>query len=431
MNGVRLSRAVGFRRMCWSALLLGALSGCNDETSICTAGGASAADYQLSPSGEVVAVVDPVLFDKVFDWQDSGTPAGSQNFECLVNYFTQRYSNDVDMLLVVLNISRADFLERSTRRVVSNFTVTQRVFDSGIGLQSIPLSSQVGGAALRSFSFFGVREGIEAGPALHELAHNWAAYLDGPESLLAQVSASPVAHWGFTSVGGALGGWDPQTLEPLAVDRFRVCSPSPFERFSPAGYANDNIPYAPLELYLMGLIPADEVPPIEVAINPVVSSSDGQCSEIYADGMETVTIDEIVADNGARVPAAEEAPTQFQLGVMLISDHYLDEQEWQYYEEALLCLEASGSCGRLVEGVTSIAGQQPIFIPLSFYEATGGRAELQFEQLEELPSSESTNSTDSGTLKQSRRRGSGEWQVVECPLNEQPADDGGESCSAG
>ena len=67
-----------------------------------------------------------------------------------------------------------------------------------------------------------------------------------------------------------------------------------------------------LELYLMGLLPASEVPPFFLLENTqfVERTEDGR--QIYTAGSRMdITIDDVIAHNGPRVPAFEDAPKEF------------------------------------------------------------------------------------------------------------------------
>ena len=357
------------------------VAGCSDQ--ICP--DRPPAMIHRAPNGRAVAFVDRQLFANIHDWLERAERDPATSFDCLLNDFTAAFSNDVDMIFLVMNQSRSEFIERRRRDVISNFTSSQRIFETGIGTLPRSPVATVGPPGMRCYSFFGVREGLTTGPSLHELAHAWCAYLDGPPSLAVQLDAEPAGHWGFTSVGGALGGWDPQSLEDLGAGQYRVCGPSQLESFSPQGYANNTIPYAPLELYLMGLIAAEEVPDIEVAINPVLTTREGSCATFVADEIERVTIGDIVSANGARNPANQDAQKHFTLALVVISPEPLTTSEWQFYEDAVVCMESTAPCGDAITGINQ-AGEFSQFVPLTFFQATGGRASLRFATLD--PTSE-------------------------------------------
>ena len=61
-------------------------------------------------------------------------------------------------------------------------------------------------------------------------------------------AASP--HWGWTSVGGQLGGFEKSTLKNLAGDLYQANNGEPGAKHF-FGYANggNSIPYADWELY--------------------------------------------------------------------------------------------------------------------------------------------------------------------------------------
>lgn len=339
--------------------------------------------YQTSPSGRAVALVDPQILANVFNWLEQAEADPETSFDCLIDYFTARFSNDVDIIFLIMNQSRDDFLERSEHKVISNFTASQRIFETGIGTPRRPLRSAVGPPSMRSYSFFGVLESLTAGPSLHEIAHAWSAYLDGPTSLATQTGRTPTGHWGFSSVGGVLGGWDPDTLQILGDSEYRVCGPTEFEEFAPQGYANNNIPYSPLELYLMGLLPAEQVPDIQVATNPVVTEQQGSCVRFVADALETVRMEDIITANGLRLPSANDSQKHFNIALAIISENPLNDGEWEFYEQAMICMESTALCDQMVTGVTP-RGQEIEFVPLNFFQATGGRASIRFVTLQEI-----------------------------------------------
>ena len=98
----------------------------------------------------------------------------------------------------------------------------------------------------------------------HEIGHYWGVFLDTSFGFGVGTTYNSRVHWGYAGVNGILGGFDPTTLscqtplgaapmdcEPTANGRYRYS----VESFSPGG---NDLPYALLELYLMGLAAADE-----------------------------------------------------------------------------------------------------------------------------------------------------------------------------
>ncbi|MBE0502354.1 MAG: hypothetical protein IBX47_13045, partial [Desulfuromonadales bacterium] len=134
----------------------------------------------------------------------------------------------------------------------------------------------------------------------HEIAHRWGARIsyrlpDGSDSdaLLGMGGA----HWSYLlNTGGSL----------MYGNNWQDNGDGTFTSLKP------NANFSPLDLYLMGLIDKDQVPPMLLIANPSISP------EQYTDTGETisgtplyVTIDDIIAAMGERVPNSATAPKSF------------------------------------------------------------------------------------------------------------------------
>lgn len=91
--------------------------------------------------------------------------------------------------------------------------------------------------------------------------------------------------------------------------------------------AGEEVAYSPLDLYLMGFLPPEEVAPFFLIEDP--SGLDGSAAsspEYYATGrdqsaggtMLTITVDDVIRAEGARSPAAADSPTAFRMAVILL-----------------------------------------------------------------------------------------------------------------
>ena len=145
------------------------------------------------------------------------------------------------------------------------------------------------------------------GPSLHEIMHRWANYLVGPAE----------AHWGFSSANGQLGGFDNATLQDLGDGRYAA-------DFSIGGTSRA---YSPIELYLAGYLPPEEVPDLLVAEDAEWVTQEGRIAEtsegyqmFTVERWRTYTIDDIVALDGPRVPAWNESQHHFRAAVVLLTD---------------------------------------------------------------------------------------------------------------
>lgn len=85
--------------------------------------------------------------------------------------------------------------------------------------------------------------------------------------------------------------------------------------------------FSPLELYIMGLIPPADVPPIHILHNPNYTDPNHVTCRSYT----TVTIADIMsAEGGGRVPAYPNAQTAFQCAFVFVSDQSFTEAEFAF-----------------------------------------------------------------------------------------------------
>ena len=163
---------------------------------------------------------------------------------------------------------------------------------------------------------------------------------------------------GFVEGGGYLGGWYPGTLEEVGGGLWLAPS------YRPSGTASIH-PYSPLELYLMGLLPPDSVPPFQVAEDAgwVIPS----VGLFRASGIKTVTVGDLIATHGPRVPGFPEAPREFRGVYVVVSSTPLD----------------AGTRNSVDENLADLArpGPRELRSFPNFWEATEGRGRLIFEGL--------------------------------------------------
>lgn len=163
---------------------------------------------------------------------------------------------------------------------------TPEVSEIAPNLRSIILVSQAG-------------NGNFGGPLLHELLHE-----HGP-MLKPIYSYAGGNHWGVTGVDGNLGGFEPETLQCVSPEgatppdcdvvegRYEVFM-EPFGRVANMMGMGE---YAPLELYLLGLVGPDEVPPIPVFEGAREISG----RHFSVTGVRELTIEEIIEETGGGV----------------------------------------------------------------------------------------------------------------------------------
>lgn len=402
-----------YRALLFGLAIIRTVSGCGwVPTQVCAP--RTNEDVQVSPSRRAVAFVDPDAHASIVD--ASAIP----DLNCAVDGYLSRFTTRPEGLAFVLDfedrvVTRSRLVhergfhffgdlsgdrtpeeitgyERAVREAkeiedqlppqpIWAFNARYRDLETGTGGGDNATCSSDCPDFLRGYFFLPTKEDLVAGRLLHEFAHFWAAHLAGPSSLADQLRAHN-GHWGFTSVGGQLGGWRPGTLLSFGDEWYAA-------KAAPAGRAINRLPYAPLELYLMGLAPPGEVEPLQVAVNVSDVSSDEHNGQIFrADRIDTVTIDDIVAANGPRTPAYSDAPREFTLALIVIADHRFSDAEWDFYERAMDFLETDDDADLLsLFPEQEYPGQNDVWtyysghgeVPLlNFFSATRGRGRLRF-----------------------------------------------------
>jgi len=193
----------------------------------------------------------------------------------------------------------------------------------------------------------------------HEIGHTWSAYVGFDSGLL---HPDRPFHWTEnTDIGGIMSEYivppNNQNVSEYSTGTYYLQAnvDGTFQMYdAQSDKANDV--YAPLELYLMGLVPPEEVPPVNVLINPDYSNPE----MVTAEQINTYTIQDIIAQSdSARIPAYPEAQKAFNIGFIFFSD-----QEFSPAELAWGSMVARGFSAQESVGVNN------------FYTATGGRATL-------------------------------------------------------
>jgi MYXO-CTERM domain-containing protein len=167
-----------------------------------------------------------------------------------------------------------------------------------------------------------------------ELGHAWLAFVyyqqDGVGDWRTDMLGRSNAHWSFyMNTGGS----------PVQGHEWNDNGDGTF-----TAVKQDIYEYSDLDLYLMGLLPADMVAPWFVLDDPsnCVDSAlpDGSCAEpdgflFEADSYTVnatrrdITIDDVIAVEGPRMPAFGEAPDSYDVSFILVTraDEVLDENQ--------------------------------------------------------------------------------------------------------
>jgi hypothetical protein len=187
--------------------------------------------------------------------------------------------------------------------------------------------------------------GGESSPPLeHELAHYWANHLDPSLGFGVDATQNYGSHWGMTSVHGQLGGFDENAFfcvdPPDAVPP--NCTPESdgtmLFRFGPfAPHVNRSADYAPLELYLMGLVPKEEVQDrflvVEgAAFSETVVDPDTGDYLIAGAGVGEIQFSDVVALHG-EVPLKPEEDRHYRAAFVVVSESPASEEQLAFVSE--------------------------------------------------------------------------------------------------
>lgn len=237
--------------------------------------------------------------------------------------------------------------------------VSNDVFGTGI----LPYSSASlfgNPKKLQGFMHLPSTSGLSNGPSLHEYMHAWG-------NNMASIPSIAAGHWGASNIGGQLGGWQPNSLESLGNNRYRAKDPSTGEIGSWGGFANggNGLPYSKFELYLMGLIDANEVGH-DIKIARDFAWVDQNTGVFSASSITSSTMDEIIAAEGRRSPGKSESQKSFRSLYLILTDKPLTNSEWVKVDEDAYKFALKGDDGSSL---------------FNFWEGTGGRASMQMDGL--------------------------------------------------
>lgn len=136
--------------------------------------------------------------------------------------------------------------------------------------------------------------------------------------------------------------------------------------------------FSPIELYLAGFIPADEVPDLWVALDGHWLNDEDRANFYIETGIvgrpfratqvRTYTIEDIIAQHGPRVPSVAQSQKHFRAAVV----HLIDDDHPTTSE---LINQISKDVSRFASKVISENGHT------NFYKATGGRGTITMDGL--------------------------------------------------
>ena len=242
----------------------------------------------------------------------------------LVQDIYQRFDDDYDFIILLLN-------EPSIPENLSYYGRLIGVSNSieGIGLNSYNFSSEYGSSGkLKALIQMTGLEYLKYGPALHELAHQWANFALPTHSVSSTgtnlTSFLFGSHWGFTggNTKGQLGGFEQSSLVDNGQNSYSV---GEFGTFANGG---NGVPYNDLELYLMGMLPISEVGDFDMITNITALDIVSSTFSFSAEDRTTFTPESLEELLGQREPSFEDSQKDFKVLAIVLTDNPLSEEEW-------------------------------------------------------------------------------------------------------
>ena len=283
----------------------------------------------------------------------------STDLKVITNHIYQYFQDEYDFIFIV---SDNDVLPSGVGYYGRFYGVSNDI--SGIGMNIYDYSGGYGSAGkLKGVMHFPYRGGIESGPTLHELAHNWGNFI---------LDTGLPSHWNSTgfSSRGQLGGYDNNSF---AVESGDIVNGGTFSADSFGTFANggNGLAYNDVELYLMGMISKDEVGTVQVATNPADTTGAEWTKRYFtADKIETKTFTQLLADASVadRVPTSATSQKSFRILTVLANNLTSEQNDIDEMNQTISRFSLPGPDSSSL---------------YNFYEATGGRATLQADIIEQ------------------------------------------------
>jgi hypothetical protein len=248
----------------------------------------------------------------------------SSKRQALIQEIYQTFDDKFDFIFLVLNETTIPTNFPYYGELISTSNVI-----TGIGLSIFNADpSYNSDGKLKSVMQLSARDYLMTGPALHELAHNWANFAIPTKDWNGTSEYDGIPHWGFTggNTPGQLGGFQQNTLQ-INIGG----NPNKYSVAGFGGIANggNSVKYSELELYLMGMIPLTGVSNFDVFKGLSQVAYVGSNIEFTASSRVTYDNAKILADaGGLRVPSYTTSQKNFRLLVVMLTPAPLTETEW-------------------------------------------------------------------------------------------------------
>ncbi|MGJ8652141.1 MAG: hypothetical protein ACSHX8_02595 [Opitutaceae bacterium] len=254
-------------------------------------------------SGRVANLVSPTLFQATYD------DMSSAETQSITQRVYEHFEDEFDFIFITSNQSSVpggSYFGRFYNVQNDIGGIGKGVFDNTAAYGSA--GKLQGAIHLTSLG------GLRGGPSLHELAHNWG-------NSMSSVTTAVGGHWGYSNIGGQLGGWKPNTLEDLGGGLYQAENPRTMAVAGWGGNANggNGLAYSQFELYTMGLIEAGDVGQ-DIKIANDFAWNDYSTGKFTATSITTRTMAEVVTMDGARTPGVATSQKNFRVLYLILSE---------------------------------------------------------------------------------------------------------------
>lgn len=316
-------------------------------------------DYQLftTPAGNICQMTVPADLWNIM--QNPDTDSSEIEFPLAEKLFSL-IKPEYDFVIFIYNLA-----SHPAEPVDSRYAA---VYQSHEGLGWAKTNSRfklnVEDSSLKGIIRLNRRSSLLTGPALHELLHHWGV---GFGKIFNLMQFGP--HWGVSSVNGQLGGFDSANTELVEGTIYRS------SYFGTVANGGNSIKYAPLELYMMGLIPSNEVPDFIVANDErIISRSREDDETIFTvNSWDEWSMKDLISLYGERKPDYLESQKVFSILPVLIGPVPDKGDNSDFLSTVYDFFLPREKPIRIMQGIEG---------SFNFFEATGGRARIELSPIE-------------------------------------------------
>lgn len=309
-----------------------------------------------------------------------------------------RHYEDAFDVIVILHFNHEGNIKHWGPKVRGRMTVVRNA-ERGTGTKIFDRGRDFGSeSTLKGVVQLKSTKQILDGDLLHEIVHMWVFDREVIPSVIK-------GHWGFSSVGGILGGFQANEFAILGDGKYSAGDFAPQE-------ADSRIPYSKLELYLAGWIPPTEVPEVwvaedgewltkeltaevldecEIKSGPLAGTLDQDCivqtdsngNKIFtATEISNWNIEQIIDKLGPRTPDYENSQKEFRVAFVFVTDNKNTITSTEL-ETLDLFIEEFSASRRISETIKFHDASTSERIQVhNFWEATNGIATLETDDLQ-------------------------------------------------